>query len=381
MAQALNRPGKPVQMPLTSQIAAEPAAIERALQDLWRGEAAQAEGSPVICARTVNLVVCCAAGDEPLALHRELEPVTASHPGRVIVIAGSRDTALQARVSASCMTSHQGGRYLGRELIELRGDDVPSQQLTSIVNSLLLPDLPVFLWWRDAGATGSELFAALVPRARRVIVDSAAASDTPAALRALLEQVHRHRHAAFTDLAWTRVTPWRQLAAQFFDNPAFCGYAARLQRMTVEYAVRRTGAASVRPEPVFLSAWLALSLGHSPASAQPGAGEGNRRLRFSGGKVPLDVELRQVNGNEEWIQQVVLEAPQRAEFRMARTADGRAFSTTTTVAGQPPVQRTARAAERTTADCLARELDFEQRDELYERVLETACRIGETPPR
>jgi glucose-6-phosphate dehydrogenase assembly protein OpcA len=172
-------------MSLTAQIPAEAAAIERALQELWRGEAAQDQGSALVCARTVNLVVWCACAGEADAVNRDVEAVTALHPGRVIVIDGARGAGWQARVSASCLTSHAGDRYLGRETIMLCGDQVPAQQLTSLVNSLLLPDLPVFLWWRDVPRADSPLFAALVPRASRVVVDSAS-GDLPASLQAVL---------------------------------------------------------------------------------------------------------------------------------------------------------------------------------------------------
>jgi glucose-6-phosphate dehydrogenase assembly protein OpcA len=363
-----------------SQIAPEPASIERALQDLWRGEAARDEGSgAMVCARTVNLVVCCASAEDPDVLNRELEPATASHPGRVIVIAGSSHRALEARVSASCLTSHAGDRYLGREMIVLRGGEPGSQQLTSIVSSLLLPDLPVFLWWRDLSGMDSELFASLVPRASRVIVDSAAAPDLHGGLNLLLRKVRQHRAAAFTDLAWTRVTPWRQLAAQFFDNPAVCSYVARLQKIDIEYVGSPQEPGQARPEPIFLGAWLAIALGHAPERHD--FSPNHFRARFTGGKVPLDVNVHKREGGENWIQQVVLEAPGAATFRMARTADGHGFTTTSNVSGQPPVHRTVRSVDRGTADCLTRELNFPQRDELYERVLEMSCQLGPERPK
>ena len=56
-------------MAISAHIPAEPAAIERALQQLWRGEG---EASAIVCARTVNLVVCCSDAHDLEGLERTL---------------------------------------------------------------------------------------------------------------------------------------------------------------------------------------------------------------------------------------------------------------------------------------------------------------------
>lgn len=357
-------------MAISAHIPAEPAAIERALQQLWRGEG---EASTIVCARTVNLVVCCSDAHDLEALGRELEPVTARHPGRVILVAGAPGANLpDASVSASCVSSHLGDQYLGQEMIVLRRGQATCEQLASIVNSLFLPDLPVFLWWRDVRRLGSDLFAEVAPRASRIIVDSATSSDPEESFRALRDAIGRYPDSAITDMAWTRVTPWRHLAAQFFDPPALAPCLRTLRRVGIDYVARGRDQTYVRPEALLFGAWLAVSLGHSPDWSAPQDAPSFRRLRLSGGPVPLDLELKMVDGAEEWIQQVQLESD-GGTFRMARTAQGHAFLTVALVPGQPPVQRTVRAVERGSAESLTRELDFEQRDQLYERVLEMAC--------
>jgi glucose-6-phosphate dehydrogenase assembly protein OpcA len=359
-------------MSVSTHIPADPAAIERALQKLWRAEG---DGDAVVCARTVNLIVCCPGVDDFEALGRELEAVTARHPGRVVLIGGAvSDGSPEAIVSASCVSSHAGEQYLGQETIRLRRGQASCEQLASIANSLVLPDLPVFLWWRDVGALTSELFNELAPRASRIIVDSAVSSNPEKAFATLRAMAQRHSHAAVTDLAWTRITPWRHLAAQFFDHPSLAPCLRCLRRVAIQYVTRERDESYVRPEALLLSAWLAVALGHAPGASLPRQPGASRRVRFSGGSVPLEMDLTRVDGAEEWIQQVQLESD-GGTFRVSRASQGQSFATVALMPGQPPVQRIVRAVERGDSESLTRELDFEQRDQLYERVLEMACNI------
>ncbi len=360
-------------MAVSTNIPAEPAAIERALRKLWHSEG---DTSSIVCARTVNLIVCCAEADDLEKLGRELEPVTARHPGRVLLVSGApgSDTP-QASVSASCVSSHSGDQYLGQEIVVLRRGQASCKQLASIVNAVLLPELPVFLWWRDVDRLRSDLFDEIAPSASRIVVDSAASSDPEKCFLTLRDFVRKHSGAAITDLAWTRVTPWRHLAAQFFDPPAVAPCLQALRRMRIEYVAHGRESGYVRPEALLFTAWLAVALGHSPESRGPQSAV-SRRLRFSGGAVPLEAELTKAEGAEEWIQQVQLECD-GGSFHIGRVSGGQSFATVAQLPWQPPVQRTVRAVERGSAESLTRELDFAQRDQLYEQVLETACVIAQ----
>jgi glucose-6-phosphate dehydrogenase assembly protein OpcA len=251
--------------------------------------------------------------------------------------------------------------------------------MTSIVESLLVPDLPVFLWWRDLKALGTELFEKLAEKATRAIVDSAASEEVAGSLNLIRAMVAQHRRTAFTDLAWTRVTPWRQLTAQFFDAPALAGYLPRLRKVTVEYVARNRNHEYVLPEAVFLAAWLADALGHSQAAVESRGGSA-RRLRFSGETGSLEFELRKIDGREDWIQSVRLEAEGEAVFRAQRTADGAGLATSGGIARLRPVQRIVRAVPRDTATALTRELELQKRDCLYEKVLSLACALSGPGP-
>ena len=74
----------------------------------------------------------------------------------------------RARVSSD--SGNDDGRGVFNELVELRGNRVA---LPSSVTSLLVADLPVFLWWQGAlPPEGDAVLAEMIEMTTRMIVDS-----------------------------------------------------------------------------------------------------------------------------------------------------------------------------------------------------------------
>jgi glucose-6-phosphate dehydrogenase assembly protein OpcA len=90
--------------------------------------------------------------------------------------------------------------------------EAAAKALPSAVMSLLVPDLPVFLWWQGPFGEGS-LAGELAKLASRVIVDSGECG---------LEGVSAARLMAgsVADLAWAGLLPWRDAVAGLFDGPS-----------------------------------------------------------------------------------------------------------------------------------------------------------------
>ena len=66
--------------------------------------------------------------------------------------------------------------------------NVHPRHLTAVVLPLLLPELPVFTWWEGTPPFDQQVFDELTSVTDRLIVDSAAFTDSVADLRRLLEQ-------------------------------------------------------------------------------------------------------------------------------------------------------------------------------------------------
>ena len=131
------------------------------------------------------------------------------HPARVLgVILG--DGRGHGHINAQVGT---GQGWSGETaLIRLKGEVVKHPE--SVVLPLLLPDSPVAVWW-PTDAPRDPAADALGALAQRRITD--AASVTRGKTTAIREQAAAYAKGN-TDLAWTRLTPWRALMAAALDQ-------------------------------------------------------------------------------------------------------------------------------------------------------------------
>ena len=157
------------------------------------------------------------------------------HPARVLaVILGSPRG--QAVVNAQVGI---GDGWSGEiAVIRLRGEVVRHPE--SVVLPLLLPDSPVAAWW-PADPPEDPAADPLGALAQRRITDAAGA--TRGKNRAMLNQCAVYTKGN-TDLAWTRITPWRALLAAALDQQPL---KVRSARVTAE---------RISPSADLLQAWL-----------------------------------------------------------------------------------------------------------------------------
>jgi glucose-6-phosphate dehydrogenase assembly protein OpcA len=147
-----------------------------------------------------------------------LEGLAERHPSRTIVLLPDADAAqdgLDADVSIECFTMPGLERLVSTEVLRLhlRGDRAGAA--ASIVEPLLLHDLPAFLRWRGLPPFGSEPFEQLVGVVDRLIVDSTEWPDLPAPYERLVNVFDR---AATSDIAWARTERWRQQLATLWPQ-------------------------------------------------------------------------------------------------------------------------------------------------------------------
>ncbi|WP_329113022.1 glucose-6-phosphate dehydrogenase assembly protein OpcA [Streptomyces sp. NBC_01353] len=136
------------------------------------------------------------------------------HPARTLVVikrharspGGRHETRLDAEVRV-------GSDAGSGETVLLRLHGELGARADSVVLPLLLPDAPVVVWW-PAQAPDVPSTDPLGRLAQRRITDAYAVEDPLAALAV--------RAASYapgdTDLAWTRLTPWRSMLAAALDQ-------------------------------------------------------------------------------------------------------------------------------------------------------------------
>jgi glucose-6-phosphate dehydrogenase assembly protein OpcA len=189
------------------------------------------------------------------------------HPARVLgVILGSARGAAHVHAQVGI-----GNGWTGETaLIRLSGEVVKHPE--SVVLPLLLPDSPVAVWWPSDHPTdpATDPIGRL---AQRRITDAAFVSRGK--VRALHAQCAAYAKGN-TDLAWTRVTPWRALLAAALDQQPL-----RVSGVTVR-------AERVSPSADLLIAWLSDRL-KVPATRSTSAGPGITEVTMDTADGPIRI--------------------------------------------------------------------------------------------
>lgn len=204
-----------------------PEQILRELADLWVSEGKQAEGGAgVLRACTMTLVALAEESDDAAALGETIAALMPEHPARTIVIrlcvAGQR--SLAARVFAQCWKPFGQRRQICCEQIEITASDAALADLPSVVLPLVAPDLPVIVWCRSARLAQMPEFREIAAMARKVVLDSESFAEARAALRAIAGA--EWGGVLLADLAWTRLTRWREAVARAFEHRDAAGTSA-----------------------------------------------------------------------------------------------------------------------------------------------------------
>lgn len=229
-----------------------PDRILRDMADLWVSLGKQGEGDAgVLRACSMTLVVAAEECDDAQAIGETLAALMPEHPSRAIVIRfrAEDQRALSARVFAQCWMPFGHRQQICCEQIEITASDASLPDLAAVVLPLTVPDLPVFLWCRSPRLFHLTAFSQLAAIAQKVVLDSAAFSDPAAALGEMRGAAAAGRLLA--DLSWTRLTRWRELIAQIFENRAQLASLPLVSDVLISY---RT--AATQTTALYLAAWL-----------------------------------------------------------------------------------------------------------------------------
>ena len=134
------------------------------------------------------------------------------HPSRTIVLVPDPEAEDGIEATAEVMQYPLGnGRQVCVETIRIRLSGSRAEVPASVVQPLLLPDLPVFLRWRGPPPFGERPFEELIDVVDRLIVDSTEWPGLPRPYAQLAEIFDR---VVVSDIAWARTSRWRpQLAS------------------------------------------------------------------------------------------------------------------------------------------------------------------------
>ncbi|KMM16521.1 glucose-6-phosphate dehydrogenase assembly protein OpcA [Synechococcus sp. GFB01] len=176
-------------------------------------------------------------------------------PRRLITLAPSLDEGrgLETLVAAYCpLPEEGGGGQACGDVVVLRGGRGSLEQALPLVQPLIPPELPCWVWWNSSLDEAPQLLDDLAPPPRRLVVDSSLGQPRRC-IDLLVERIEAGQ--AVNDLNWLRLRTWRESLAMVFDPPS--------RRNALEHVVQLdVDVEGDHPlKGLLLTAWLADRLG------------------------------------------------------------------------------------------------------------------------
>jgi glucose-6-phosphate dehydrogenase assembly protein OpcA len=266
------------------------------------------------------------------------------------------------------------------EQVTLKVRGQAAEHTASLVDPLLVPDVPTYLWWTGTPPLAEQALRDALEASDVLIVDSAQFESPVQSfldLAALAERLGER--LGFVDLRWVRQKPWRETLAQFFAPASRREMLDGLQRVTVESTGEGAGG---RVGAVLLAGWLMAALDwrltDRTSSTQDAA---EVLLKRANGRI-LELTLRAVQqenlppgvvrsihfdgraGGREFATHMEIR-PNRSDHAHARVDIGQVETLHQRLAMPQP----------TDSDLLLQALSAARRDRVYLRSLDAAAKL------
>lgn len=258
-----------------------PERIESALRELLRER--HAENDTLIPARTLNLVVIADREWRGEILNR-LERIGRYHPSRTILCTveeGRR--SIDATATLRDVESSGGSVGVLHEAVELRVGSTHLPRIDTIVDPVLVSELPTVLW---SPHNRDEAVEALLPMTDVILIDT----DDPvyfdgpgAALQRAADLLDGHVYVV--DLAWLRTIAWRERLAGSFSEPARRDALDGLKRIFVRHHPGSIVSS------LLLTGWLASRLEWVPGALERAPGGISRATAVRAGRPAVSIEF------------------------------------------------------------------------------------------
>ncbi len=250
--------------------------IEAELSFLWKMSADNLRTGQNVNVRTsvLNFIICAPDIESAQHASKVLRDLSSTHLARVTMLildsSSNAPASISTWVTLRCFSIFSDLMRHCFEQTTILTIGTAVRSVANIIQPLLKPDLPVYLWWIGDPPDNDTIFSSLVELSNRVIVDSTSFFNPEQDIQTLAELFQALPNCALSDLNWGRITPWRQLVVQFFDVAEYRPYLAGITSIEIEHAAAplampvRTEEGDVSPNPtraLLLAGWLKDRLG------------------------------------------------------------------------------------------------------------------------
>lgn len=336
--------------------------IEKELAELWRHE--DNAGEAVIRAALWNVVAHTDNDADMTQATEVLGRASALVPQRTIIIRANPadESDLSSWISANCHLLGEGKQVCSEQISLTAGGDRVGD-VPSVVNALLIPDMPVAAWWiGDLPAEGAEYIGTLLEAADRIIVDSTH-FDGPDDL-ALLAKIATTTATLPADLNWLRLEEWRIATATMFDPPVMRAKLRHMREVRLSCCGSDTPFFGDIAGCLYYTSWLVTQARFDVDE------EGH--VSMDGRSVKLSVERR--TGKTKGLAAVEIEFDDGCIVRVH--SDPEAAALRAEVSGvEQTVSTVTRLIPQSAAELVIEELSHMHEDRLFPIVLVAATRL------
>ncbi|MBW4470245.1 MAG: glucose-6-phosphate dehydrogenase assembly protein OpcA [Stenomitos rutilans HA7619-LM2] len=196
------------------------------------------------------------------------DAIAVQNPCRIITVCPilGEDQGVTAQVSAYCPVQQGSSTHLiCCEYITLRGTKAALERVGELVASLMIHDLPKFVWWKATPNPEQALFKRLAETCNCLILDSCYFSDPESEFLKIQNLVDEGTYIA--DLNWHRLEPWQELMAAAFDPPERRASLIEVDQIAIDYEKGNAAQAFM-----YLG-WIASRLGWQPVAFKETGGD------------------------------------------------------------------------------------------------------------
>lgn len=276
------------------------AKIQSELRRLWLEAATTGEdkNQQISRACSCNLVLFTDSEEAQSTKGSVLDEVVLRQPSRAILTIWRKSEAkrLEAWVSARChMVPGGKGKQICSEQITILSEGANEEELISVIDSLVLGDLPVFLWWTLLDISGDAI-GPFLGCARRLILDSGL---SPWSFRYLrnLDNITESTEGCVvvSDLNWSRLRGIRRAVAEEFErSPLNISDLKRISKIKVWTNGQEFQEDDCSVQALLLVGWLSSRLGWTATSLHRDADKRSRAAYDRGDGSTVEVEFKSV---------------------------------------------------------------------------------------
>ncbi len=347
-------PGQPVNLP----------DVEAELTAFWQGEAKKSKDEAITRTTTLNLIII--VEDESLfqRANQAVPQLAFHHPCRIILALLNphiKSGKVEAALSVFCQLSLLSGKQICCEQINLQVPASARQDLAGAILPLLLPSLPVYLWWPNWYYFTAKEFPGLYQAIDRIILDIPATFSSTKALAGFADQAIRlSSDMRVSDMGWARITYWREAIAQLFDSPNNRASLQQLRKITTLQTKKNISSAAF-----LLSGWLVSSLDWK-LPKQWKASNGEFRFRSPNGEETGWRIATKPEKNLDGLYAIELASDEKDQIRFMASLRQGGLLEIETWRSQTLLHKSAHSVPRQDDDrLLCNELDLLQTDEVY----------------